>query len=307
MHDIAVEQTYAAKNQHDCPRWTRDYQRLTEHDHRIECIGAFGHCNRHENDPPLVDHIHLNCLEVHVMLKGTQVFYVDGKQYKLAGDQIFLTLPNVVHSSGDSPQLRAEFYYFQLNPIDYKKMLGLDTRHTRALVSRLCAIQGHVFRGNSAMNALIASAFYNLATRDENLRLCAQAQIVSFLHLLYDIACKSDTPTVTPFVTEVCNHISRQLAGEISLEELARDFGYSLSYFKTKFRTEAGITPMHYINREKVEMAKELLSQGNSVMDAAMRLGFNSSNYFATVFRRFTSMSPSDYQRKSAKKEPTVE
>ena len=293
-----MQSSIHAVNQHDCPRWTKDYQRLTEQDHLTPCMGAFGHCNRQENDPPLRDHFHLNCMEIHVMLKGTQVFYVNGKRYKLSGDQIFLTLPNVPHSSCNEPQLRAEFYYFQLNLIDYRKILGLDSQHTRALISRLNAIQGHVFRGGSVINTLMASAFHNLATRDPNLRCCAQAQIVSFLHMLCDIVSRSETPVLTPFATEVCSHIARHLTEEISLEGLANDFGYSLSRFKAKFRAEVGLTPMHYINREKIELAKDYLTQGITVTDTAMQLGFNSSNYFSTVFRRFTSHSPSEYQQK---------
>ncbi len=294
---------FGAPNQHDCPRWTKDYQRLTENDHMIACIGAFGHCNRKENDPPLKRHIHLSSLEIHVMLKGTQVFEVNGSKYKLAGNQIFLTLPNVVHSSAGVPQLQAEFYYFQLNPIDFPAILGLDEQNTRYLVNNLMAIEGHVFKGNNSINALVASAFHNLSTRDENLRHCAQAQIVSFLHLLCDIARTLEVPGITPFTSEVFSHINKQLTEEISLEQLARDFGYSLSYFKAKFRQEAGITPMHYINREKMEIAKELLAQGCSVTDTAMRLNFNSSNYFSTVFHRFTSYMPSEYQKLFGRKE----
>ena len=300
-----MENTRRAVNQWDCPRWTKDYQRLTERDHRIACMGAFGHCNRQENDPPLREHFHLNCMEIHVMLKGIQVFFVDGEHYKLSGDQIFLTLPNVAHSSGDIPQLRAEFYYFQLNLIDHKKILGLDTQHTRSLVNRLNAIEGHVFRSSSFINLLMAGAFHNLATRDANLRCCAQAQIVSFLHLLCDIASRSEMPVTTPFATEVCSNIAQRLTEEISLEGLAKDFGYSLSRFKAKFRSEVGLTPMHYINREKIELSKEYLARGVTVTDTAMQLGFNSSNYFSTVFRRFTSQSPSQFQRAHLEEQTT--
>ena len=288
-----------AVNQHDCPRWSKDYQRLTEQDHLIPCLGAFGHCNRQNNDPPLKNHYHLNCMEVHVMLKGTQIFYVDGKRYKLAGDQIFLTLPNVPHSSDNEPQLRAEFYYFQLNLIDHKKILGLDTQHTRYLIKRLNSIEGHVFHGGSTINSLIASSFRNLSTKDENLRYCAQAQIVSFLHMLCHIATLPDITYRTPFADGACKYISEHLYESISLEKMASEFGYSLSRFKTKFRAEVGLTPMHYINREKIEVAKELLLSGTSITSVAMQLGFNSSNYFSTVFRRFTSVSPSRFQQEN--------
>ncbi len=199
------------------------------------------------------------------------------------------------------PQLQADFYYLQINPLDHPKLLGLDSEHTRDLTGRLMRIKGHVFKGNAAINGLVASAFHNLATRDENLRRCAMAQIVSFLHLLCDIARDPWIPTVTPFVADVMNRIGGQLTEDISLKALAQDFGYSLSHFMTKFRAEAGITPMHYINREKIELAKAFLSKGMSVTETALALSFNYSNYFSSVFQRFTSYMPSEYQRKVRK------
>lgn len=290
------------KDQQDCPRWTKDYQRLTQTDHHIECIRAFGHCNRKENDPPLEEHIHLNCLEVTVMLKGNQVYQVGEREYKLWGNQIFITLPNVPHSSGDVPQLQAEYYYFQLNPMDYKKILGLDTRNTKHLIEQLMRIQGHLFPSDKVMSSLIASAFCHLATQDETRRRCAQAQIVSFLYMLCNTARNTFQHDFTLFITLVNQYIEEHIHEDIQLEDLAQEFGYSLSYFKYKFREEAGITPMYYINRQKIDLAKKYLAQGNSVTETAMALSFNSSNYFSTLFHRFTSMTPTMYQNNLRKK-----
>ena len=44
-----------------------------------------------------------------------------------------------------------------------------------------------------------------------------------------------------------------------------------------------------------VELARQLLLEGRSVTDVAMELGFSSSNYFSSVFRRYTAMSPTQY------------
>ena len=45
--------------------------------------------------------------------------------------------------------------------------------------------------------------------------------------------------------------------------------------------------------------AKALLDQGWNVTDTAMALGFSGSDYFSVVFRRYTLLSPTEYQRRS--------
>ena len=81
---------------------------------------------------------------------------------------------------------------------------------------------------------------------------------------------------------------------EIRLQALAELADLSMSRFKARFRSEIGIPPAEFIARRKVEKASELLLQSNlSITDIAMRLQFGTSQYFATVYKRYTGKSPS--------------
>lgn len=87
---------------------------------------------------------------------------------------------------------------------------------------------------------------------------------------------------------------------EFSLEDLADEADLSVSRFKARFRTETGIGPHEFILRNKVEAAKRALLQDcQSVTNVAMRFGFSSSQYFATVFRRFTYQTPAEFRTSS--------
>jgi AraC-like DNA-binding protein len=47
----------------------------------------------------------------------------------------------------------------------------------------------------------------------------------------------------------------------------------------------------------KIEKSKELLEkEGASVTDVAYAVGFSSSQYFATVFKRCTNLKPSEWR-----------
>lgn len=71
--------------------------------------------------------------------------------------------------------------------------------------------------------------------------------------------------------------------------------GLSVSRYKKKFRDQMGISPRNYINREKIQASRKLLRSGLSVAETAMRMGFDSSSYFANVFRRYVALSPTEY------------
>ena len=67
--------------------------------------------------------------------------------------------------------------------------------------------------------------------------------------------------------------------------------------FKTNFRLYTGLPPREYILRQKIKCAKRLLKEESlSITQISYQLGFSSSQYFSTVFKRFTTLSPIDYR-----------
>ena len=75
--------------------------------------------------------------------------------------------------------------------------------------------------------------------------------------------------------------------------------GYSLSYYKQKFKQEVGITPSEYMMLQKIERAKKILTESDqSITNIAFSMGFSSSNYFCSVFKKFMDCTPKDYRKK---------
>ena len=57
-----------------------------------------------------------------------------------------------------------------------------------------------------------------------------------------------------------------------------------------------GVPPAEYMVRRKVELAKKRLSAPKPhVTNVAYDLGFSSSQYFATVFKRYAQQTPSQF------------
>ncbi|HYE04037.1 MAG TPA: AraC family transcriptional regulator [Planctomycetota bacterium] len=91
--------------------------------------------------------------------------------------------------------------------------------------------------------------------------------------------------------------LDAHLADAIAFDALARRSGLSPTHFRRVFRREVGQTPAEWLARRRVERAKERLAAGDAVTDVAFALGFSSSQYFATVFKRYAGMSPNAWRR----------
>ena len=80
---------------------------------------------------------------------------------------------------------------------------------------------------------------------------------------------------------------------------------YSLSRFKSKFKETVGITPAEYVTMQKIELAKRRLIEGEeSIAELAYNLGYSSSNYFCSVFKKMMNCSPQNYRLRYRSKPP---
>jgi AraC family L-rhamnose operon regulatory protein RhaS len=87
------------------------------------------------------------------------------------------------------------------------------------------------------------------------------------------------------------------ITGDVSVEGVAESVGLSTGYFHEIFHRETGYTPSQYHMRRRIDAAKRQLITGlTSVTDIALELGFSSSQYFSTAFRKVVGLTPVQYR-----------
>jgi AraC-like DNA-binding protein len=83
-----------------------------------------------------------------------------------------------------------------------------------------------------------------------------------------------------------------------SLEEIAKECGYSISNFRKKFTKAYNISPSRYRIEYRIGLAKEALKAEHSVSAVAEMLSYTDVYTFSHQFSLVTGMSPSDYRKK---------
>jgi transcriptional regulator GlxA family with amidase domain len=91
--------------------------------------------------------------------------------------------------------------------------------------------------------------------------------------------------------------IARHLADEISLPVLARQAGMSERSFSRRYAEATGLTPVHAVERLRVEEARRLLSESRlPVKRISQRCGFGSEETMRRSFLRLLATTPQDYR-----------
>jgi two-component system response regulator YesN len=124
-----------------------------------------------------------------------------------------------------------------------------------------------------------------------------QRWLTEYLHSLALLAGLGAGATVRPEVLEACRYVSLHLDKRISLEEVAEQLYLNPSYFSRMFKKETGENFIEYVNRMKLERAKELLdTTGHPIGKICEMLGYDNQSYFIKIFKAYTGATPVEYR-----------
>lgn len=95
-------------------------------------------------------------------------------------------------------------------------------------------------------------------------------------------------------------YIHKNFSDNIMLEDMAKAFHISPKYCSTLFKKLSDDTFKNYLNRYRVEIAKEILRTNPTIKisELSQQVGFNSSNSFIRVFNKYTGETPKAFAEK---------
>lgn len=82
------------------------------------------------------------------------------------------------------------------------------------------------------------------------------------------------------------------------MDVAARMHGMSRRSFERRFKKATGDTPLFYLQRTRVEMAKRLMeAQRVTFAEISYQTGYENSSHFREVFKKHTVLLPTENQR----------
>lgn len=224
---------------------------------------------------------------------------IDKKRYPVKGGMLFYISPQVLHSieiDTNEPGcfLSVHFSYAHVNFNDSKwdirnavEMLPLhaaqelkDYYHIEDTFKKLVDSWNTKFPG------------YEFITKTLLQQL--------FIEIYQNIKKQNQNNSTSLKVEKIIKYMHQNINNKVTLTELSEMVNLSSPYLSRTFKETTGYSVIEYFNKIKIDMAKELLIEGNKrVKEVAQALGFTDEFYFSRIFKRIEGISPSEYYNKN--------
>ena len=216
---------------------------------------------------------------LHLIESGSGVIERNGEITRLSAGECFLIRPNEITTYRADEQTPWTYYWIAFNGVFAKTL-------TEQVFSSLCP-------------AYKRSALLTLKTAVERI----EGDTVSCLNLLFGVLdgiARTEKTQETDVVATTLSYLEHNYFKNVSVSNLAQQYGYSRAHFTAMFSAKTGISPYRYLTNIRIEKAKELLLQGTySVSEIAYSVGFSSVIRFSNTFKTYTGLSPTAYQKQS--------
>lgn len=107
--------------------------------------------------------------------------------------------------------------------------------------------------------------------------------------------------TEQKFLRQLERYVDSKLSDTtLSVDLMAEALGYGRTAFYKKVNTLTGISPKEFIRKRRLQHAAEMLKNDRiTVSEVAYQCGFSSSQYFASTFRAYFGVTPTEFQKHS--------
>ena len=245
-------------------------------------------------------HHHGPRIEISYLASGQQTYIMENERYDMVGGDVLVTKPYETHGTGPHPENRGEMYWMILSAqTERGRFLDLPPAQGRTLLNELMALEPRHFLGRAGLKTILQQVF---ALYNPPLSLIQKMNIKNLLlrYLLDVLACAGKKQPHGPStkIDKAQQYMADHLGELFTMDEVAKRAGLSLSRFKARFKKEVGLPPGEWLARQRIEKAIELLQHTDQpITRIAHNLGFSTSQYFATVFKRYTGKKPSVYRQ----------
>jgi YesN/AraC family two-component response regulator len=102
-------------------------------------------------------------------------------------------------------------------------------------------------------------------------------------------------------IEQVIDHIAKKLNDpNLGTKAIADTFDMNSAYLSRVFKEHRGLSFSDYINQQRIEISKDLLSStGRTIADIGQEIGYPESSSFIRFFRKFEGITPGQFREQA--------
>lgn len=254
--------------------------------------------------PPMVEFHQHPFYEIFFFLSGNVNYIIEGKNYSLRPGDILLTGSRDIHRPDIHPGKPYErivvwladdffghlkdFYGEDLTACftdaAFKDYRLIRPDHQQIVqLKKLCTQISEAKRSKEIGSYALASAYLT-------------EFLVQISRAYYEAPDSiKDDVVENEKINEILVYINENLTEDLSLEHLAARHYTSKYYLSRQFKQFTGLSLYQYIMKKRLNVSRNMLRSGSSVLDACFQCGFGDYSNYLKAFKREFGRTPSTY------------
>ena len=272
---------------------------LSPYFHQVGWATIFEPVHNAELLPP---HVHKTDYEICYISHGTVDWWVEDRVFEVHPGSVFMTAPGEKHGGLHNIMNPCELFWTQIELPRNKAMPGLTLPETILLAEKFSGIELRHFPCSQEV-----PVFFNRIVEEHRNPtgysvIVIRAALVELLIAVLRNYELQQQRSMTDFkhskpIRFALQWIGQNLSCDLRIDKIAEQVGLSSTVFYERFHEEVHVTPCEYLTQRRIHQAKTLLANpSKSITAIAHSLGYSSSQYFATVFKKITGVTPRAYR-----------
>lgn len=254
-----------------------------------------------ENGGKIFEHIQF-CHEISYIVSGEGVFYTGETMIPVSQGDIHVISKGTPHKIiSNSPQ-RLRYIYMGFDFGGYAPEFEDMVRfYSNSPVTTTCDI-GEV---RFLLNMLINEFYYKPSLCNVIVKTSIEQVLIFVYRLFSSYKPKYFSPgenenAIGQTAYIIMRYIDSNIFDIKNIKSIADKLGYSESYISHLFKEKTNITIQEYVRIKKIEASIELLkSEKYTVTEIARHLNYDTPQSFCKVFKKYTSLTPTEYKQTS--------
>ena len=243
-----------------------------------------------------------NDIEIAYYIEGGSTTIISNKQYQCVPHSILILDPYMLHTSINQGYENYSYYYFHFDIEPYY----LKDQFMSLLKKNGNVIYPHEIRNFDEMLKRLLKEAQNKEIGYSSVITSALIRILVEI-IRVQLKRNEDThfkPIHSPYiqlVNDTIIYIQKHLYEPLRVKELSSIMGVSSSMLYKAFMNVLEISPIHYIQQQKIRHAQSELTLGKSVNEISQELGYSSAYHLSKAFKNIMGMSPREYKKNNIK------
>lgn len=243
--------------------------------------------------------------EFYLHIHGGQYFGLDNSLYQLEPYQCFIIPPFFMHGLICSNDMKGyERAYLNISP-EVLKTLGCGQIDLDQFFRSRTARGENIFRMSPADAKTLLPWIDQLQADGENAAALDCFRNYTTLMNVLNLICRAipQSPALATsvisnsIIQEVLTYINSNYTQPLKMDQLAKQFGISVSYLSHEFVRFTNRSVYDYILYRRVMLARQMMQDDISLNTIAYQCGFNDYSNFLRMFNKLVGMSPSAYRK----------